>query len=396
MADGWEKVRKEVTCAICLSTYKEPKMLRCLHTFCAKCLQGLWQEASSSTRTSQQTIVCPVCRETVQLISVEDLPLNFSASHLVDIVEMQERVSKEAPPTCQSCKSQKNAVASCAPCGIFLCGFCLEVHKTLKLTSSHHINSLDDIKSGKVTIPSMLDHKQEYCSTHPDKPLELYCKKENIFICLGCAVVNHHNHQYDFISQVAKEHKQQINSALTNAKQQLRSLEQAVAEVKDMMTQIQENKQQNIADVETTFHKIVSALNQRKSLLIQDINHTSACKMKALNNQCTKLTQLYNQINSYIQLINAKLVSESDRAIVSMKNQLVDRSDQLVKNVSSTKLSPSETVPPSIKFYGLRKITEAFQGLGKRLDVCIKKSHLAQQLNSKEDVCEFEVTIKDS
>ena len=226
MVDSWEKIRKEVTCAICLGIYKKPKILPCLHTFCEKCLLGLWQPGvykSIDTKNKsmwQQSlnslppriIGCPVCREQVQLISVENLPSNFSASHLVDIVEMQERVSKEAPPICQSCKARRNAVASCAPCGIFLCGSCLEVHKTLKLTSSHHINSLDDIKSGKVTAPSILDHKQEYCSTHPDKPLELYCKKENTLICLGCAVVNHRNHQYDFISQVAKEHMQQIRS----------------------------------------------------------------------------------------------------------------------------------------------------------------------------------------
>ena len=33
---------------------------------------------------------------------------------------------------------------------------------------------------------------------------ELYCKKEECLVCLGCAVVNHHDHKYDFISQIAE------------------------------------------------------------------------------------------------------------------------------------------------------------------------------------------------
>ena len=402
MADGWGKVRKEVTCAICLGIYKKPKMLPCLHTFCAKCLQGLWQQSlvtpphfyNSQPPPSSRIIGCPVCREQVQLTTVEDLPSNFSASHLVDIVEMQERVSKEAPPTCQSCKARRDAVASCAPCGIFLCGSCLEVHKTLKLTSSHHINSLDDIKSGKVTVPSILDHKQEYCSTHPDKPLELYCKKEDTLICLGCAVVKHRDHQYDFISQVAKEHKQQIRSGLTNVKQQLKSLQRAVAEVKTTMEQVQRKKEENIQNIEKAFQKVVLALRMRKRQLIYDVDQITSYKMGALNIQCTELTNSCAQMNNYIELINAKLTSESDRAIVAMRNQLIERGNQLSSSVKGTRLSPMESIPPDVKFYGLQALVNRLQQVGEPLDVCIKRCQLTK--TSTQNLHKFEVIVKDA
>ena len=401
MADSWEKIRKEVTCNICLDIYKKPKMLSCLHTFCAKCVQGLLPQSMILKRCKypgnsppSRIIECPVCREQVQLTSVEDLPSNFSASHLVDIVEMQERVSKEAPPTCQSCSSRRNAVASCAPCGIFLCGSCLEVHKTLKLTSSHHINSLDDIKSGKVTAPSILYHKQEYCSIHPDKPLELYCKKENTLICLGCAVVNHRNHQYDFISQVAKEHKQQIRSGLASVKQQLKSLQQVAAEVKTMIEQVQRKRDENIQSVEKVFGEVMLALDMRKMQLINDIDQTTKIKVNALNVQCTDLTNSCAQMNNYIELINAKLISESDRAIVAMKNQLIERGKQLSNSVKGTKLSPIESIPPNIKFYGLQAAINHLRQLGKSLDVCVKRSQL--NMETTQNLHNFEVIIRDA
>ena len=35
---NWEKVRQEVTCAICLELLDDPKLMPCLHTYCKKCL----------------------------------------------------------------------------------------------------------------------------------------------------------------------------------------------------------------------------------------------------------------------------------------------------------------------------------------------------------------------
>ena len=35
---NWEKVRQEVTSAICLELLDDPKSMPCLHTYCNKCL----------------------------------------------------------------------------------------------------------------------------------------------------------------------------------------------------------------------------------------------------------------------------------------------------------------------------------------------------------------------
>ena len=341
MEDGWEKVRKEVTCSICLTIFKEPKILPCLHTFCAKCLQILWQQAGIEVGVNK-IIHCPQCREKVPLSSVEKLPSSFSISRLVDIVEMQDRLNKEAPPMCQSCSSSTRAVASCTPCGIFLCAPCLDVHKTLKLTSSHQINSLDDIKSGKVTVPSILDHKQEMCSIHPDKPLEMYCKQDKCLICLGCAVVQHRDHKCDFISQIAKEEKQRINRTLPKFGEQVEMVEQAAAKVKNTQEQLQERKEENTHYVNKVFEEITMALNERKQQLLDEINKTTAEKIQALNEQHKELTDLLAQMNGYLELMEVKLKSERDQAIIAMKEQMLNRGNALLKVARSTKTLPVE------------------------------------------------------
>ena len=391
MDNGWEKVRKEVTCSICLTVFKEPKILPCLHTFCAKCLQILWQQVD--TVGVKKIIHCPQCREKVPLSSVEELPASFSVSRLVDIVEMQDRLNKEAPPMCQSCSSNIRAVASCTPCGIFLCAPCLDVHETLKMTSSHQINSLDDIKSGKVTVPSILDHKQEMCSIHPDKPLEMYCKQDKCLICLGCAVVNHRNCQYDFIAQIAKQHKREIENTLPSIKQQLNNIRQAATQVKNMQQQIQLRKEENTNNVNKVFQETVASLKERKQQLLDDINKTTAVRMKALNEQHNELLNLHAQMNGYLELIEIKLKSERDRAIVAMKDQMVNRGSSLLRVVRSARSSPIEAVPPKVEFPRLQNVLDLAKLLGVfiRTEAC-RLVEITQDPNEPT----FQVSVRDS
>lgn len=175
---------------------------------------------------------------------------------------------------------------------------------------SHQIIGLDDIKSGKVAIPSILDHKQEMCSIHPDKPLELYCKEEKSLICLGCAVVKHCDHQYDFISEVAKEQKQEISSAIPTFRAQLTKINQATIDVQCMLEELQKRHDENVHFVEQTFQEITMALNTRKQQLLNGFNKTTMDKMKALNEQHQELLNLHAQMNDYLELAENKLKSE--------------------------------------------------------------------------------------
>ena len=150
MASNWQRVKEELTCAICQDLVNKPKILPCLHSFCTGCLKE-WSGRLANLDPSKRHLECPLCRAKVLLSTsraVEELPSHFSAIRLVEMVRLQEQAgSKKVTPICQSCDDEK-AVSFCSECVIFLCEFCEKYQKKTKATKEHKIISLDEMRRG--------------------------------------------------------------------------------------------------------------------------------------------------------------------------------------------------------------------------------------------------------
>jgi len=203
-------VKEEVTCAICQNLLNDPKILPCLHSFCASCLK----EWLGQLRKNE--LECPLCRGKVALSTprdIEELPTHFSAVRFVEIVRMQDQASKKVTLICQNCEEEE-AVSSCNECAVFLCNFCEKSHRKSKTTRDHEICSIDNMRKSPNKIPSSLPEKPEMCSIHPTKPLELYCRCEDVLICRDCIIKKHKDHDYDVISDVIDGEKEVLREAL--------------------------------------------------------------------------------------------------------------------------------------------------------------------------------------
>ena len=78
MASGLPAMLHEefLTCKICYEAFRHPKILQCLHSFCAHCLEGHLKQQSEHGRQQgeqrgeqgeeveeDQEILCPLCRQ---------------------------------------------------------------------------------------------------------------------------------------------------------------------------------------------------------------------------------------------------------------------------------------------------------------------------------------------
>ena len=92
-ASGGTKLAQEIhdeflVCKICLDSYKSPKCLSCLHTFCEQCIDNHVNSESSYKKYSDyREFTCPLCRKRTQLPvgGVKKLPDNFLVSSLTEV-----------------------------------------------------------------------------------------------------------------------------------------------------------------------------------------------------------------------------------------------------------------------------------------------------------------------
>ena len=286
MASNWQKVKEELTCAICHDLLNEPKILPCLHSFCTGCLKE-WSGRLVNLDPSKRHLECPLCRAKVLSTSgvVEELPSHFSAIRLVDIVRLQEQAgTKKATPLCKHCDDEK-VVSSCNECSVFLCEFCEESHKKAKATKNHKICSLDEMRKGTCEVPSRLPEKVEMCPTHPTKPLEFYCKFEEVLICRDCVIKKHKDHDYDVISDVVEGEKKILREALPGVQQLVDEVENAVTRVKGRRKDVKSKEEKSLRNLDNAFNILHAALCERKKQLRDKVAKNLKEKDKALQAQ---------------------------------------------------------------------------------------------------------------
>src|SRR6218665_3345540 len=55
-----EQLQKIIECPICMSTFTDPRMLSCIHTFCFECLSRIGEVEQ---KKPGDKIPCPMCRK---------------------------------------------------------------------------------------------------------------------------------------------------------------------------------------------------------------------------------------------------------------------------------------------------------------------------------------------
>ena len=340
---NWQRVKEELTCAICQELLNEPRILPCLHSFCTGCLKE-WSGRLAKLDPSKRHLECPLCRAKVLLSSshaIEELPSHFSAIRLIEIIRLQEQASsKKVTPICQNCNEAENAVASCSECAILLCEFCEKAHRRSKATSQHKIVSLDEMRRDTGEVPAILPEKVEMCPTHPTKPLELYCKCEEVLICRDCIIKKHKDHDYDVISDVVEGEKKILREALPGIQQLVGEVENAITRVQGRRKDVKIKEEESLRNLEDAFNVLHVALDNRKQQLQEKVTKDSKGKDKGLQVQEDELCFLLNQLKSCHSFIDDKVQRGVNQDVLAMKRSMLERRDKLRELISKTKLSP--------------------------------------------------------
>ena len=367
---NWKKVRQEVTCAICLQLLDDPKSMPCLHTYCKKCLMEalVKRPHDPDIPRDRPAINCPLCRAEVTLPDkgIEGLPSNFSATRLVETVQLQDKFEQNKTQKCDSC-IEGDAIASCCECGgFFLCKSCLSVHKKLPSTKAHSMLSLNQL----VQLDSpFAASKSLLCQRHPQEPLKLYCEDCEALVCRDCVLVRHKLHNYNFVADIIDEEKECLqNVILEELTEILGSTKEAITGVEQMQAKVLSCNDQHVAQLNKTFQEIADMLNNRKRTFLVEVRQVTEDDLCPLQKQQEDLVTLKEKIKSCHDFTQKTLRDGTSTEIISAKKQMLERTKHLQELHSNSPMAPV-TKPSTTVFYQMDKIKEIINSLGVVIDL---------------------------
>ena len=210
----FDDVKKELECPVCqehFSQINEPKILKCLHTFCKTCLEG-WIRQHREGQLS-----CPTCRQITECpnSNINSLPSNLFYKQMVEIVEAYSGQGEEDSSPCGLCGEKKALKFYCFECNSFLCNGCVGVHKKGKVFSGHHVKDIGNFESSDMNDYA---RRSNYCKTHI-KEIRFYCERCQSCICIECAILEHQDHNKISLDQGLENIQSEIDIRVHEAQE---------------------------------------------------------------------------------------------------------------------------------------------------------------------------------
>ena len=276
--EALSKLYSQLTCAICLDQYTNPRTLPCAHSYCKDCINCLPVELDNG----RHLVRCPSCRQTTQL-------------------------------------GEKGAAA--LPTA-FLINNLLEIEELLRKTP----------KSGQTQL----------CQAHKNKPMDFYCKTCEEHICFKCSTESHRDHQCDYAEDLFTEHKQQIEATLVPLQKQIYLVEETLGHFDIKEREIREQGEAMQKKIDQTYLQLIDQLQETRSKVSQEAYAALQEKLQLHSLQRANVETILMQLKSCHEFVEEELRSRSQYQIQAAKRQLVDRIKNTHSEVKVSELQPAQ------------------------------------------------------
>ena len=324
-----KKLEEQLTCAICLDFYTNPKTLPCLHSFCQKCLEGLPLDSERDT----YFISCPTCRHHTHFskpTGVSDFPAAFQINNLKEVYNLMIKVSGDQEVTCDNCTTT-NATGYCKECAKFLCSKCIDIHKNWAPIADHIIISFDEVTT---SVSKILPKKQEIkCSTHK-RPLEIFCETCKELICQHCTVRIHRDHDYDLISDCYLKHCQKLEAYLKSVRDKVIAVTDVLNVLTDKENEIREQSEDIKEEIHVMVEEMINILRQSEGQLTREVDTVTDSKLQVLSEQKKSAEMRLSQLKDCQEFVEQSLEIGSPQEVVTSTKQMMERMVHMTQQVS--------------------------------------------------------------
>ncbi|XP_078732841.1 E3 ubiquitin-protein ligase TRIM11-like [Lampetra fluviatilis] len=232
-------VDSELSCLICQRTFNCPSTLSCGHSFCLRCLDGVWERASSFS--------CPQCRAAFP--ERPQMKRNVALANLVDQLRVGKRMAGVV--FCDGCgDGETPAVKTCLRCEMSLCESHLKPHMINPKLKDH------------VLVAPIVSLEERRCKKHKEE-LKFYCKQDASLVCIACTITGEHRgHDVDTLEDEHETRKSRVGEETRAVDEKRKKAEASVGQMKSTRKDVQDSMVQTKAHISGEFTRMRVTLDE--------------------------------------------------------------------------------------------------------------------------------------
>ncbi|KAK7925441.1 hypothetical protein WMY93_007751 [Mugilogobius chulae] len=272
-------------CYLCKEYLRDPVSIPCGHIFCSLCLKTYWDHADPSG-----AFICPQCRVTY---NKRPTPRRVSGSRYSTMQRDSSNSYPPPPPSpdynyagpqdvgCDICVGKKHkAIKTCLMCLASYCEKHLKPHFESATFKRHKL--VDEI--------GHLD--RQICPQH-QKGLELFCRTDQMCICVLCTVKEHKGHDMVSAEQERAEEQQRLGATQAEIQEKIHDRLKQMEELKHAVDSLKNSAQRALQECEKMFTDMMRSIERMQQEMAKLI---STNKRAALNNAEGHMERLSHEI----------------------------------------------------------------------------------------------------
>ena len=214
-------------------------------------------------------------------------------------------------------------------------------HQAFKFLRAHktELNISSENKSKRCCLS--IENKTIYCSIHPDKKFELYCKTCQCVTCLLCFVNSHNGHDHsDIDSNTRIEVQGQIEELVDQVEANLSKFEEDLRYINEIE---QDKTKESISlkeEINKSFDSLVAAIEARRAALVEEVEAASVKDLKEIWAQKENVETTIIASRGALALATRSLQCTNDLELLLLGAQVNKR----LKELSEKSWDPTSTI----------------------------------------------------
>ncbi|KAG5844292.1 tripartite motif-containing protein 16 isoform X1 [Anguilla anguilla] len=265
---------EEYSCPLCADVLRDPVTIPCGDTYCLECIKIYWDQADHLGVYS-----CPQCRATFTPRPVLRRNVPNVAQDCHQLPELSPFPYLQRDSLCDFCIGRKSkAVKSCLMCLAYYCETHIKPHYESSTFKKHKL----------VDETGHLERK--ICPQH-EKGLELFCRSDQMCICVLCTVREHRSH--NIVSADEERAEKQKVLVVTQAEVQhiIQDRMKELQELRHNVEVLKSCSQRTMSDCNKIFTEMAGAVERWRSEINSLIEANEQAAMSQAEGYVERLEQ---------------------------------------------------------------------------------------------------------